>query len=68
MSTPSGLQTKLNNEIEYQRVREILAQQKINIERSLIKFKIKNNLLKFGAKTLSIQNQENEDLSFLRKP
>lgn len=57
--------TKLNNEIEYQRVREILAQQKINIERSLIKFKIKNNLLKFDTKTLSVQNQENEELSFL---
>lgn len=59
--TESGI----SNEKEYQKTRDIIAQQKINIEKALVKFKLKNDLLKYSGKELSIFQEDTTDTVFM---
>jgi len=59
--TESGI----SNEKEYQKTREIIAQQKLNIEKALVKFKLKNELNKYPGKELSIFHEDTKDTVFM---
>ncbi|RNA39769.1 transcription initiation factor TFIID subunit 8 [Brachionus plicatilis] len=53
------------SEREYQKTRELIAEQKLNIEKSLVKFRLKNQLIKFSAKQLSIFNEDSKDTAYM---
>lgn len=59
------IKSGLNNEKEYHKIREIISMQKINMEKALIKFKLKNEQLKHESKSLSIFNEETKDTIFM---
>jgi hypothetical protein len=59
------LKSGISNEKEYQKTREIIAQQKINVEKALVKFKLKNDLNKFAAQDLSIFHETTDDTIFM---
>ncbi len=59
------IKSGISNEKEYQKTREIIAQQKINVEKALVKFKLKNDLNKFAAQDLSIFHETTDDTIFM---
>jgi hypothetical protein len=55
------------NERESQKSRELVADHKIDIERDLIKFRLRNELFKHNGKSLSIFQEDTKDTVFMRK-
>ncbi|CAF0728085.1 unnamed protein product [Brachionus calyciflorus] len=53
------------SEREYQKTRELIAEQKFQIEKGLVRFRLKNQLLKYDSKELSIFNEDTKDTSFM---
>ena len=55
------------NERESQKSRELVAEHKIDIERDIIKFRLRNELFKHSSKNLSIFQEDTKDTIFMRK-
>jgi hypothetical protein len=55
------------NERESQKSRELVAENKIDIERDLIKFKLRNELFKQNSRSLSLFQEDTKDTNFMRK-
>ncbi len=45
----------------------MIAEQRIDMEKALIKFRLKNEILKYSGRVLSIFNEDTTDTTFMRK-
>ena len=61
------IQCGIKNEKEYQKTRELIADQKLSMEKGLVRFRISNDLLKYNGKILSIFKEETKDTTFMCK-
>ena len=59
------MKSGLNNEREYHKIRDVISMQKICMEKALIRFKLKNDLIKKDSKSLSIFKEKTTDTVFM---
>lgn len=55
------------NERESQKSRELVSEHKIDLQKDLIKFRLKNELFQKSSKSLSIFQEDTQDTTFMCK-